>query len=265
MISKIGLAIYDMKLYGELVDHFSKYSNKYKLLFKLRSGKHCKENLIEKEVDIFIVEAVLPNVNGTDIARNFYFEEYSKNSPGIILISSIQEFDVFLENMDMGRISYLLKPIDVEYIDKEIERIQKYRLGELSKSERSLIHSIENSSNRLSKYAYTEKFVTDILNDLGINQRYKGAFYLRQAILQSVFQNDRYDYQLKGIVVDLSIQYKRPTGSISSLMSKTVTMANLEDGKFGNLIFDGCNLDKKVTPKEFIFRISDFVRLSTNN
>lgn len=265
MITKIGLAIYDTPLYGHLVDHFSKHSNKYDLLFKLRSGKNCKENLMKKNVDILILEAVLPNVNGTDIARNFYFKEKSNDSPGIILISSIQEFDVFLENMDMGRISFLLKPVDFEFMEKEIARIQNYRHGDIPESERVLIHSIEGSSSKVSQYSYSEKLVTNILNYLGINQRYKGATYLRHAILISIFEKEKYDYQLKGIIVDLSTYYKRPMGSISSLISKTVSMADFRSGKYGKLIFRGYNLNKKMTPKEFIFRISDYIRMSINN
>ncbi|MCI5698304.1 MAG: response regulator [Clostridiales bacterium] len=265
MITKIGLAIYDSSLYSDLVDHFSKHSDRYDLPVKLRSGKDCMAKLEETKLDILIIEAVLPNVNGTEIARTFYFRNNLKDSPGIILISSIQAFDVFLEHMDMGRISYLLKPVNVEFLDREIDRIQSYRLGDFSESERILIHSIENSSDKTSKYAYTEKLVTNILNDFGINQRYKGAIYLRHAILLSVFEIGRYDYLLKEIIIDLSGRYNRPIGSISSLISKTVSMAKFKNRKFSKLIFNGYDLNKNMTPKEFIFRISDFVRLSINN
>ena len=99
MITKIGLVVNDTTLFNSLTNHFSKNKKQHNLEFYLKNGRECKDSLKKSKnnIDVFILEAVLPYINGTDIAREIYFSGRYLDSPGIILISSLQQYDKFLE------------------------------------------------------------------------------------------------------------------------------------------------------------------------
>ena len=267
MITKIGIVVNDTTLFDSLTNHFSKNKNQYSLEFYLKNGRECEKCISQSKnnIDIFIVEAVLPYVNGTDIARNIYFSGEYLDSPGIILISSLQQYDIFLEDMDMNRVSFLLKPIDLNYIDKEILRIQRNKLLTIPCNERKKLRGVSETSSfyeiKKSKYKNTERLVIDILNDFGINQKYKGSKYIKDAILISAFEGEKYDFQMKSIIIQVAKYYNRPSGSIHSLISKTMKFAKFDSSKYKDLIFSESYSSKKLTPKEFIFTVSEYVRL----
>ena len=267
MITKIGLVVNDTTLFNSLTNHFSKNKKQYNLEFYLKNGRECKDSLNKSKnnVDVFILEAVLPYINGTDIAREIYFSGRYLDSPGIIIISSLQQYDIFLEDMDMNRVSFLLKPVDLNYIDKEIIRIQRNKFLTIPCNERKRLRGVSEKTSfyeiKKSKYNSTEKLVTNILNDFGINQKYKGSKYLKDAILISVFEGERYDFQMKSIIIQVAKYYNRPSGSIHSLISKTVNIAKFDSSKYKDIIFSESYSSKKLTPKEFIFTVSEFVRL----
>ena len=267
MITKIGLVVNDTTLFNCLTNHFIKNKKQYSLEFYLNNGRDYKKSLnqCKNDVDIFILEAVLPYINGTDIAREIYFSGRYLDSPGIMLISSLQQYDMFLEDMDMSRVSFILKPVDLNYIDKEIVRIQRNKLLTIPCKERKILRGVSDNTSfyeiKKNKYNSTEKLVTNILNDFGINQKYKGSKYIKDAILISAFEGERYDFQMKSIIIQVAKYYNRPSGSIHSLISKTMNIAKIDSSKYKDLIFSESYSLKKLTPKEFIFTVSEFVRL----
>lgn len=270
MITKIGLVVNDTTLYNNLTNHFAQNKNKYSVEFNLKNGREGQEALIKnnKDIDILIIETVLPYINGTDLAREIYFSGKYIDSPGIILISSLQQYDIFIEDMEMSRVSFLLKPIDLDYIDQEIIRIQRNKFLTIPCSERKSLGLVSETSSfyqiKKSKYKNTEKLVITILNDFGINQKYKASKYLKDAILITVFEGEKYDFQMKAIMLQVAKYYNRPSNSIRSLISKTIKITACDSSKYNELIFANSSSCKKLTPKEFIFTISEFVRLELN-
>lgn len=270
MNTKIGLVVNDTTIFDKLTKHFSENKSKYNLKFNCKNGKECQTLLSQNkyDVDIILIEAVLPYINGTDIAREIYFSGKYLDSPGIILISSLQQYDVFLEDMDMNRVSFLLKPLDLNYIDKEIIRIQRNKLLTIPCSERKMLKGVAEDTSfyeiKKSKYKNTEKLVTNILNDFGITQKYKGSVSIKDAILLNIFEGEKYDFQMKAIILQIAKYYNRPSVSIFSLISKTMKFIKLDSSQYNQLFFAECYSGKKLTPKQFIFTISEFVRLEVN-
>lgn len=69
---------------------------------------------------------------------------------------------------------------------------------------------------------------------------------------------------MKSIIIQVAKYYNRPSGSIHSLISKTMNIAKIDSSKYKDLIFSESYSFKKLTPKEFIFTVSEFVRLEVN-
>lgn len=270
MDTNIGLVVNDTKIFDTLTKHFSQNKSKYNLKFNCKNGRECQNILSQNKqnVDVIIIEAVLPYVNGTDIAREIYFSGKYLDSPGIILISSLPQYDIFLEDMDMNRVSFLLKPLDLGYVDKEIIRIQKNKFLTIPCSERKKLRGVAEDTSfyeiKKSKYKNTEKLVTNILTDFGITQKYKGYVYIKDAILLNVFEGEKFDFQMKAIILQVAKYYNRPSISVFSLISRTMKFIQLDSSEYNKLFFSECFSGKKMTPKQFIFTISEFVRLEVN-
>ncbi|XVG95080.1 sporulation initiation factor Spo0A C-terminal domain-containing protein [Eubacteriales bacterium KG127] len=260
---KIGLAIHDENLKKQLLEFFSKKNN-YQIIFLAENGKRTTECLCRYSIDILLIESILSYINGTEIIIDLYKGNVYPIKPAFILISDIQSHVNIIQHMDLEYVSFILKPVYLNYLDKEINRLLKYKAGVLPCQERRDIRKKQTSSN-YHKIHNMEKLVNEILCDLGIGHKYKGSNYLKDAILLSIFKSDMWDFELKPILFELSNYYKRHTTSIISLIGKTIIKINKNDSKYYNLIFSKKkDCENKITAKEFILAIAEYVRLEVN-
>ena len=103
------------------------YTNSYEILI-YKSGEELLNNYPEN-VDIFLLDIQMYNINGMDVARKI--REIDENKVEIIFITSLVEY--IQEGYEVRAYRYLLKPIKYDDLEKhmiscikEIEKRDKY-------------------------------------------------------------------------------------------------------------------------------------------
>lgn len=83
-------------------------------------GKKCLE-ILEKELpDIILLDVIMPELNGFDVAQKIKGNDRTKNIP-ILFISAVSDFDTKIKGLEQGAVDYITKPYDDREIIARIE------------------------------------------------------------------------------------------------------------------------------------------------
>lgn len=125
--------------------------------------------LDDNYIDLIITDIKMPGLSGIELA-----ELASEKRPliKIVLLSAYQDFDVALRALNSNVISYILKPVTVEKIQKAVESVEK----SVAKSNSILSFTSEYLSKKRAKFARKllnrefseEKDITAALSELQI-------------------------------------------------------------------------------------------------
>lgn len=131
-----------------LDDILIEYLNSYEIL-TYQSGEELLNNYPEN-VDIFLLDIQMDNINGMDLARKIRLID--KNNVEIIFTTSLIEY--IQEGYEVRAYRYLLKPIKYEDLKKHMINCIK----ELESKEKYLIINEKNHSKKikLSEITYVE-------------------------------------------------------------------------------------------------------------
>ncbi|MBK6605910.1 MAG: hybrid sensor histidine kinase/response regulator [Leptospiraceae bacterium] len=103
-------------------------------------GKKCLEILETELPDIILLDVIMPEINGFDIAETLKQNDRTKDIP-IIFLSAISDYETKLKGLEKGAVDYITKPYD----DREvIARIQIHlKIRDLEKERVEHIRSLE--------------------------------------------------------------------------------------------------------------------------
>lgn len=96
-----------------------------------KNGKEALEALLNanyiKEVDLLIIDRLLPDIDGIDILREISKQEYEK-IPLIIILSILSTDTEVIKGLELGAVDYLSKPFKLHIlIDKAKSLIARYK------------------------------------------------------------------------------------------------------------------------------------------
>lgn len=121
------------------------YKNSYEILI-YQSGEDLLKNY-PQNVDIFILDIQMYNINGMDVARKI--REIDENKVEIIFITSLVEY--IQEGYEVRAYRYLLKPINYDDLEKHMINCIK----EIEKREKYLIISDKNNIKKIKQSEIT--------------------------------------------------------------------------------------------------------------
>lgn len=121
------------------------YKNSYEILI-YQSGEDLLKNY-PQNVDIFILDIQMYNINGMDVARKI--REIDENKVEIIFITSLVEY--IQEGYEVRAYRYLLKPINYDDLEKHMINCIK----EIEKREKHLIISDKNNIKKIKQSEIT--------------------------------------------------------------------------------------------------------------
>ncbi|MDD5175420.1 MAG: response regulator [Sterolibacterium sp.] len=103
------------------------------------SGEETLTRVVEKQVDLILLDVQMPGMDGFETARHLQMTERTRNIP-IIFITAVFKADEFASRgYAIGAVDYLTKPIDDNLL---LNRIRLYQ--RLHQRERSLAATVEN-------------------------------------------------------------------------------------------------------------------------
>ena len=93
------------------------------------NGAECAAKVVSFVPDIVILDVRLPDRDGIEILKELRADE---NPPYIIIVTAFHDMDTTIKAIRSGAFEYIPKPIDVDELERAIERAMK-----LSKTRRT--------------------------------------------------------------------------------------------------------------------------------
>lgn len=172
------------------------------------SGEGLLEEVVKTLPDLFILDIMLPGMDGLEVCRQLRSNTRTKNIPIIMLTAKSEEFDKVL-GLELGADDYLTKPFSVRELVARVKAIFR-RINNLAPAKvESIKHgdiTIDLDRHEVFKNGMLLEMPLkefDLLKMLILN---KGKVLSRELLLDKIWG---YDYYGETRTVDVHIRYLR--------------------------------------------------------
>ncbi len=248
-MKKIRLAMIDdnIELIGA-VKEYLKDNEQIELLYEAYDGKEGMA-LIEKEkdnFDVIILDLIMPVKDGLYVLEEMKSKGIGKD---IIVATSYNAMDTIRQVSEYGVNYYVLKPFDLEDLEKKILLLSN--------------KSFENKSIDLARNNL-QVSITKILHELGIPSHIKGYQYIREGIGILYERPETIGGITKELYPELANKFDTTVSRVERAIRHAIEVSwnrgnwDLMEEIFGHSV----DIDKaKPTNSEFIVTIADKLRL----
>ena len=258
-LTKVKIAIADDN--RELVktmEHYFKNHPQIEVVATASNGKVCIKMLEEHELDVLLLDIIMPHLDGLAVLEAMYNDERHSNTQDIMLTAFGQE-DVMKQAVNYGASYFMLKPFEFEQLVQKILHSAGHR-QDVDKR-RSVL---DPQGRQKMDQRQLDTTITAIIKEIGVPAHIKGYSYLREAI-QMVY----YDIELLGSVTKILYpEIAKKFGTTPSRVERAIRHAievawnrgNYESisQMFGYTVH---HLKSKPTNSEFIAMIADKIRI----
>ena len=247
MSKKINVLMIDDNEY--IVNKVKQYFSKHEVIDLVLTAVNGKDGLDliinEKDkYDLILMDLIMPEIDGIALLEKMKENNIQKHV--IILTSYKKEYTVKAVseyNIDY----YMLKPFNLESLEKRILEIMNVKERKVSDKEMDL---------RIK--------ISDMLHTLGVPSHIRGYQYIRDGIVMMYEEPDMLKGITKEIYPELALKYNTTTSRVERAIRHAIEVSwsrgdyQLMDKYFGNSI----DYDKsKPTNAEFIITLTDRLRL----
>ncbi len=247
MSKKINVLMIDDNEY--IVNKVKQYFSKHEVIDLVLTAVNGKDGLDliinEKDkYDLILMDLIMPEIDGIAILEKMKENNIQKHV--IILTSYKKEYTVKAVseyNIDY----YMLKPFNLESLEKRILEIMNVKERKVSDKEMDL---------RIK--------ISDMLHTLGVPSHIRGYQYIRDGIVMMYEEPDMLKGITKEVYPELALKYNTTTSRVERAIRHAIEVSwsrgdyQLMDKYFGNSI----DYDKsKPTNAEFIITLTDRLRL----
>ena len=230
----------------EAVKEYFKSSDKIEVKYVASDGLEGLK-LIEEhdDYDVVILDLVMPNKDGLWVLEQLKEKGLDKK---IIVETSYNAMDVIRQVSEYGVQYYLLKPFDLEDLEKRILQLDNKKEGK----------SIDLASNNI------KSSITKTLHDLGIPSHIKGYQYIRDGVEIIFDRPDIIGGITKELYPELADKFETTVSRVERAIRHAIEVSwnrgdwDLMEELFGHSV----DIDKaKPTNSEFMVTIADKLRL----
>lgn len=244
---KVALIDDNIELVNMIKEYFSSNA-KIRVVYEAHDGEEGL-NLIKSkfdDIDVLLLDLIMPRKDGVSILEEM--NELSLNKK-VIVLTSYNTQDMIRRVSELGVNYFILKPFDLEELEKRILDV-----GKVSDEPKSI--DLMHQNLQIS--------ITNVLHELGVPSHIKGYQYIREGI--SII----YDKPavIGGITKELYPTIANKFGTTTSRVERAIRHAievswNRGDWDLMEEIFGhSVDIDKaKPTNSEFIVTIADKLRL----
>ena len=230
----------------EAVKEYFKSSDKIEVKYVASDGLEGLK-LIEEhdDYDVVVLDLVMPNKDGLWVLEQIKEKGLDKK---IIVETSYNAMDVIRQVSEYGVQYYLLKPFDLEVLEKRILQLDNKKEGK----------SIDLASNNI------KSSITKTLHDLGIPSHIKGYQYIRDGVEIIFDRPDIIGGITKELYPELADKFETTVSRVERAIRHAIEVSwnrgdwDLMEELFGHSV----DIDKaKPTNSEFMVTIADKLRL----
>ncbi len=236
-------------------DAYSKDYQDFTILKKYDQGEMFLEylDLCNEVIDFVILDIVMPDVDGLEIAR-IIEEKYRDKVRHIICMSGLTT-DSILNQMSSLRIDYFfMKPFSYDLVFKKLRTIEyeKYKHNPTIISDKQMLDS------------QLEADITNLLHEIGIPAHIKGYQYLRMSIVEVYHNNTFLGQVTKSLYPLIADRYNTSPARVERAIRHSIEIAwnrgNLD--AINDIFAYTINASKaKPTNSEFIAMLADKIHI----
>ncbi|MEK4229886.1 sporulation transcription factor Spo0A [Solibacillus sp. FSL H8-0538] len=258
-MTKVKIAIADDN--RELVKTMELYFQNHpeiEVVATASNGKICIKMLEEHQLDVLLLDIIMPHLDGLAVLEAMYNDERHMNTQVIMLTAFGQE-DVMKQAVNFGASYFMLKPFEFDQLVQKILHCAGQR-GDGEKRKSVLQPQVSQKLDQRQ----LDTTITAIIKEIGVPAHIKGYSYLREAI-QMVY----YDIELLGSVTkilypEIAKKFNTTPSRVERAIRHAIEVAwnrgNYESisEMFGYTVH---HLKSKPTNSEFIAMIADKIRI----
>ena len=242
--------------YGEILKKQLEADYKFSVCPLAGDGFEVLEKVEILKPDVLIMDLILPSLDGMGVLERLKMRQ-GKNSPMIIISSSIKKENIAQSCIELGAEYYMVKPLSIESLINTIKLFYKESTGGGAVISRS------------GGKAYDiETMVTETIHEIGIPAHIKGYQYLRHAIMLVVDNLDVINSITKKLYPTVAKDFGTTSSRVERAIRHAIEVAwDRGDTDVLNSIFGYtvANTKGKPTNSEFIAMIADRLRLQIKN
>lgn len=177
-MGKIKLGIVDdCKDFCDVLQEYFAEQDDMEVTFIAEDGLMALEKLKTNDVDILILDLVMPHLDGIGVLESLNTMEL-EHYPRVLMVSAIGQDSMIQRATSLGAEYYFVKPIDKDVLCK--------RIRQMTDNNSLLVdcHSLKKASiyNNIFKQTDLEIEITNLIHEIGVPAHIKGYQYLRDAI-----------------------------------------------------------------------------------
>lgn len=257
------LVVDDNKEFANILRKFLSCCEGFEVVGVAYDGSEALDLIFNLKPDVVILDIIMPILDGLGTIHKLRKSNLEKN-PEILILSAISQEMMIKEAMELGASCFMLKPFDLEVLEKRIRGIVKKSEDKektISVMNENKVKYIVNNSNPINSL---EIEVTNMMHDVGIPAHVKGHQYLRDAIISVIKNNDALIGITKQLYPDIAKKHNTTASRVERSIRHAIEMA-WNRGKtetLQNLFGYTVSLGKgKPTNSEFIAMVADKLRL----
>ena len=249
----------------ELLNDMLENEDGIQVVGKARTGEEAYKMIVSSKPDVVLMDVIMPEMDGVEVIEKVKSEECLEKYPGFIMVSAAGSDDVTADAFNLGVNYFIMKPFRKEVVIDKIRRVgncgvKPRGLGGLAGSRK--IKPYENQLEYMEQNL--ENDVTQILHEIGVPAHIKGYQYLRDAISESVTDQEMLASVTKVLYPNIAKKHQTTPSRVERAIRHAIEVAwNRGKMKTINEIFGYTvsNGKGKPTNSEFIALLSDKIRL----
>ncbi|MDF2699309.1 MAG: sporulation transcription factor Spo0A [Haloplasmataceae bacterium] len=220
-------------------------------------GMSVLEKLKTTEVDVLLLDIVMPNFDGIQVLTKLASEEFFNRPKHIIVFSAFNQESLLIKSSELGADYFVMKPFNVTHIIELINDLGNANQEKVNR-QNSVIAIQNNAPGDLS----TE--ITAILHEIGVPAHIKGYLYLRESISMVYNNIEILGSITKVLYPEVAKKYRTTSSRVERAIRHAIEVAwnrgNID--AISQIFSYTVSLAKsKPTNSEFIAMIADRLRL----
>ena len=254
------LVVDDNKEFANMLRDFLSRCEDFDVVGVAYDGNEALEFVFNFKPNVIVLDLIMPVLDGLGVIQKIKDSKIDKK-PEILILSAISQEMMIKEAMELGASCFMLKPFDLEVLEKRIKSITEKTKNTVKTLNENAVKYIVNNKSIVNN---VEIEVTNIMHDVGIPAHVKGHQYLRDAIISVVKDNEALIGVTKLLYPDIAKKYNTTATRVERSIRHAIEMAwdRGRTDSLQNLFGYTFNLRKgKPTNSEFIAMVADKLRL----
>lgn len=170
----------------EVLNEMLEKESGVQIVGRAQTGEDALEMIKTTKPDVVLMDVIMPGMDGISVMEQVKNTEDLEKKPSFIVVSAAGSENVTEDAFRMGASYFIMKPFKPEVIMDKLHRIAGFGLkpGSFHMTASRKIKPYENQSEYMAQNL--ENDITQMLHEIGVPAHIKGYQYLRDAIAESV-------------------------------------------------------------------------------